>query len=146
MVSNTEPNILIRIPLIISPANIQFCDFTKSIITYIKNVCLDEYVHLVGYDSNPYRWMKYCDCFVLPSRFEGLPNALLEAMYLGRPVVAFRCLKIISNMICEGKNGYTCEIENPKELAKMMLEAVKLKNCNLIYKPASKEDFIKNII
>lgn len=45
-------------------------------------------VHFAGAQENPFRWMKHADLFVLPSRREGLPNALLEALACGCPVVA----------------------------------------------------------
>ena len=117
-----------------------------SIKKFVKENNLDEYVHFVGYDDNPYKWMKHCDCFVLPSRKEGLPNALIEAMYLERPVVATRCLEIIDDIVQEGLNGYTCEVGDVDALANGMIEAIKLKNCKMTYQPASREDFINNII
>lgn len=44
-------------------------------------------VHLVGFDPNPWRWMARADLFVLSSKFEGRPNALLEALAVGLPAV-----------------------------------------------------------
>ena len=44
-------------------------------------------VHFVGRQENPFIWMKHADLFILSSRYEGLPNVLLEALCLGRPVV-----------------------------------------------------------
>lgn len=120
--------------------------FASSVLSYVKDNELGEYVHFVGHDDNPYKWMRYCSCFVLPSRFEGLPNVLIEAMYLGRPVVATRCLKIIREMVEEGQNGYTCEVNDAEELASKMMKAVDLRNCKMIYKPAREEDFINQII
>jgi len=121
-------------------------EFASSVVIYVKNNGLEDFVHFVGHDDNPYKWMKHCDCFVLPSRFEGLPNVLIEAMYLGRPVVASRCLKIIDEMVVEGQNGYTCEVGDEESLAGKMIESTNLKKCTMIYQPASKEDFIDNII
>jgi glycosyltransferase involved in cell wall biosynthesis len=37
-------------------------------------------IRLVGAQSNPYRWMRHADLMVVPSRFEGTPNAVLEAI------------------------------------------------------------------
>ncbi len=120
--------------------------YTQKVLDLIKESDAHDNIHVVGHDPNPYRWMRYCDCFVLPSRFEGLPNALIEAMYLGRPVVATRCLKIISDMVREGENGYTCDVGSIDDMAILMLNAIKLKNCEMTYKPARQEDFIKAIV
>jgi len=48
---------------------------------------IGHYVRFIGYDANPYRYMKDFDLFVLPSLSEGLPVSLVEAMYLGIPVL-----------------------------------------------------------
>ena len=44
-------------------------------------------IHLCGFDV-PERWLAWADCFVLPSRQEGLSVALLEAMIAGLPCIA----------------------------------------------------------
>lgn len=121
-------------------------EMVVSIKEFIQENGLGECVHFVGYDDNPYKWMKYCDCFVLPSRKEGLPNVLIEAMYLGRPVVAARCLNIISEMIDEGINGYSCAVDDIEDLAGNMVKALSLKDCKMTYHPSSKEDFIEQFM
>lgn len=44
-------------------------------------------VDLPGFDPNPWRWLARAHVFALSSRWEGNPNALLEALALGLPAV-----------------------------------------------------------
>ena len=83
-------------------------------------------IHFLGFQNNPYIYMKYCSVFVLSSRQEGLPNVLLEAFYLNRPLVATRCVPIIEKIIHEGRNGYTVDVENTFALKKAMENALSL--------------------
>jgi glycosyltransferase involved in cell wall biosynthesis len=53
-----------------------------------RDLNIADRVRFTGMQRNPYAWMKHADLFVLPSRREGLPNALLEATALGCPTVA----------------------------------------------------------
>jgi len=45
-------------------------------------------VFFLGFVNNVYKYLKYADVFVLPSGWEGFPNALVEAMCLGKPCIA----------------------------------------------------------
>lgn len=56
-----------------------------------RNLGVSDYVHFMGFQANPYVWMKHADLFVLCSAYEGLPNVLLEALACGCPVVATDC-------------------------------------------------------
>jgi glycosyltransferase involved in cell wall biosynthesis len=55
-------------------------------------------------------------CFVMPSRWEGMPNALLEALACGLPCVATR-VSGSEDIIIDGINGLLVEPEQPGELA-----------------------------
>jgi glycosyltransferase involved in cell wall biosynthesis len=55
---------------------------------HIARLCLRHRVHLLGQRNDPLALLEASDIFVLPSLFEGLPRALLEAMALAKPVVA----------------------------------------------------------
>ncbi len=77
---------------------------------------IKEKVIFHGVKQKPYYLFIKADIFVLPSRSEGLPNVLLEAMSCGMPVIATKVsgnLDIIKN----NENGILIEKENPKQLA-----------------------------
>lgn len=57
--------------------------------------------------------------FVLPSRWEGMPNALLEAMACGLPCVATR-VSGSEDLINDGVNGLLVSPEQPAEMAKAL--------------------------
>lgn len=52
---------------------------------------LDYDVYLLGFQSNPYQFMRHSRVLLFPSVFEGFPNTVLEAMQAGLPVIASDC-------------------------------------------------------
>lgn len=49
---------------------------------------LESHVDFLGFQENPFPFIKHADLFILSSRFEGMPNAVLESLALGTPVLA----------------------------------------------------------
>ena len=52
---------------------------------------LDYDVFLLGFDSNPFKYMKQSQLLVFSSTFEGFPNTIIEAMQSGLPVISADC-------------------------------------------------------
>ena len=57
----------------------------------ISSLDLESNVYLLGEMDNPFKAISKCDVYVLSSLFEGFPNALVEAMICGLPVIASNC-------------------------------------------------------
>ena len=109
----------------------------------VKENNLTGRVHCPGFQTEPYKWIKYADCFVLSSRLEGLPNVLIEALYLGTPCAAVECVPVVGRIIEEGVTGYLAEMENVDSLALAMKKAVSLGHIESQYKSATIKDFEK---
>ncbi|MEW5992963.1 MAG: glycosyltransferase family 4 protein [Candidatus Zixiibacteriota bacterium] len=62
-------------------------------------------LNMPGVVSDPEAWMARCELFVLPSRFEGFPNVLIEAMAMGCPVIASDCRSGPSEIVHDKDNG-----------------------------------------
>jgi glycosyltransferase involved in cell wall biosynthesis len=69
-----------------------------------KSLDLETAVRFAGYDPNPAAWLCGASLFVLSSRFEGLPNALLEAAAAGLPIAATQASEGIRELLA-GKRG-----------------------------------------
>jgi glycosyltransferase involved in cell wall biosynthesis len=73
-------------------------------------------VFLPGVVAEPAEWMAQASVFVLPSRFEGFPNALLEAMAMGCAVIASNCDSGPAEIVRDGENGLLVPPEDVKAL------------------------------
>ena len=71
----------------------------------ISALGLNDRVHLEGLTDNPYRYMKHCDLFVLPSGWEGFPTVTVEAKVLGCPVLATDVSGIREQLV-HGETGW----------------------------------------
>ena len=79
--------------------------------TLAKKFGLENRVHFLGYRHDVSEIMHSADCFVFPSRQEGLPFALMEAMASGLPII---CSRIRGNvdLIEDRKGGILCDTCN----------------------------------
>jgi len=63
-------------------------DYLKDLVIKKK---LDNSVTFLGFDNNPFKYLKSADLFVFGSNHEGFPNVLLEAMCCGLPILSTNC-------------------------------------------------------
>ncbi|MDX2080175.1 MAG: glycosyltransferase [Terrimicrobiaceae bacterium] len=73
----------------------------------IESGGLRDVVRLLGYTADPRPLYLAADALLMPSRFEGLPMTLLEAMAMRVPVVASR-LDGMAEVVSHGTDGFLC--------------------------------------
>lgn len=81
---------------------------------------LDSHVHLLGVQRDVGALLSGVDVFLLPSRVEGFPNAIMEAMFMGLPVVASN-VGGIPDLVRHGEDGFLHEADDVDGMAESVL-------------------------
>lgn len=68
-------------------------------------------------------WMNAVDLLIVPSRNEGVPNVMLEAMSCGLPVVAAR-IGGVPEILCDGITGILCDEAQPSQLSNAVIRSL----------------------
>lgn len=89
----------------------------RKLESLINDLGLDDRVDLIGYRKNVHPFVSKADLFVLSSNFEGLPNALIEAIAVGTPAVSTNCLSGPAEILCEGNAGDLVPINDSDSLS-----------------------------
>ena len=89
----------------------------------VEELGIRDSVEFLGLRTDVVELLQQSWGFVLPSRWEGMPNALLEAMACGLPCVATR-VSGSEDIITDGVNGLLVEPERPAELAQALRRIV----------------------
>ena len=75
-----------------------------------------EDVRFVGFQPNPWKFMKNAAVFVLSSAWEGFGNVLAEALSLGVPVVSTDCPHGPREILQDGRLGHLVPVGDPAAL------------------------------
>lgn len=79
----------------------------------VKDLDISSVVHFMGYQENPYPYIKNCDFYVCPSRIEGLSTSVTEAILLNKPVVSTDVSG--ANEILGYNNEYGIVVDNSED-------------------------------
>lgn len=82
----------------------------QEIRALVNKLGVESYIKLVGMKENPYPYIRQADLYVQPSRFEGYPMTLLEAIALGQLVISTNN-NGAKEIINDGYTGLLCPLE-----------------------------------
>lgn len=91
----------------------------------ILDLGIKKYVRILEFQDEPTLYLHSADAFVLSSHFEGMPNAIIEAMACGKPIVA-TAIDGITELLAEAKCGFLTKKTNSKDLADKMRKMMEL--------------------
>lgn len=84
----------------------------------IKECNMEEHVILIGKKSNPYPYIKACDVYVQPSRYEGKCVSVIEAQSLHKPVIITN-YPTAKSQLKDGYDGVIVPLENNECASRM---------------------------
>jgi GalNAc-alpha-(1->4)-GalNAc-alpha-(1->3)-diNAcBac-PP-undecaprenol alpha-1,4-N-acetyl-D-galactosaminyltransferase len=88
--------------------------------SHIYTLCLQNRAFLMGRTDTPWQVMAKADAFVMASKYEGFPNALLEAMAIGLPCVTFDCPSGPREISMDGKVALLVSLNDEQALAQAL--------------------------
>ena len=95
---------------------------------FIKKNELSYRVNIIKEINNPYKYISKFDLFILSSKYEGLPNVLLECMALKIPVISTDCPTGPYEILNGNKFGTLFKTNDYKELSKLIIKYKNKKN------------------
>jgi glycosyltransferase involved in cell wall biosynthesis len=90
----------------------------KKLREQVKALGIAERVDWYGLVTNPFVFYRAASIFVLPSRSEGMPNALMEAMSYGLPVIVSNASPGPLGLVKDGETGLVVPVGDTLVLAK----------------------------
>ena len=118
----------------------------------IQDLKFENRVFLMGFESNPYKYLKAADLFVFSSNHEGFPNVILEAMACELPIVSTNCpsgpneiFKVNTDYDFSDNVVTDYGILVPRNNIKKMVEAINILMQNKKYYQNCKTQVIKRV-
>ncbi len=90
----------------------------EKIQNLVREFSLEKRVHFLGWQSNPYPYIKQAKLTVLSSQSEALPRVIIESLIIGTTVVSTDCKFGPSEILGKELQNYLTPVNNPEKLAK----------------------------
>ncbi len=105
----------------------------KILRKYILENKLEKIVKLIGYKENIESYIEASDIFVLSSTYEGVPNVLIESLYLKKYIISSDCSTGPKELLNNGKYGDLFKVGDYNQLFEF-LKKINIKSNKIKYK------------
>ena len=109
----------------------------------IDELSLGEHVHLLGYNANPYPFIRHALAMVLTSDAEGLPRVLIEALLLHTPVISVDCPSGPKEILTQELSDFLIDREDEDGLANAM---ARMSTAPITIEPRHYQQFLKESV
>jgi len=92
----------------------------SDLMNLAKELKIDKRIHFLGWQKNPYPYIKNADLLVLSSEAEGLSNVLIESLILYTPVVSTNCNSGPREILIDELKPYLAKINDVNSLANII--------------------------
>lgn len=90
----------------------------------VKNLNLEKQIHLLGYRNDIQKLLRISNLAISSAKQEGLPVNLMEAMYVGIPIIASNC-RGNRDLVKNGENGYLIELNDTLDFCDKIIKIQK---------------------
>ncbi|GAA0468412.1 glycosyltransferase [Alkalibacillus silvisoli] len=98
----------------------------EELVSLAESLGIQDRVHFIGFQDNPYIFFNQSDLFVLTSIHEGFSHVIAEALASGTPVVSTNCKSGPSEVLDEGRYGDLCEVGDEHAISDAMTNVLTL--------------------
>ena len=111
----------------------------KELVSVIKKNKAENRIKILNFTDKPYAYLKSCDLFILSSRWEGMPNILIQALCCRSNILSTNCMFGPKQILKNGILGHLCEVNSINSMSKKIIVALK-KQKKITYKDIVKYD------
>ena len=121
----------------------------NNLIAFIKKNKMNNKVYIINELKNPYKFISKFDLFILTSKYEGLPNVLLESLALKTPIISTDCPTGPREILKNNKFGTLFNVGDHTTLSNLILKYKSNKKffinkANFGYKSLHRFDYNQN--
>ena len=109
----------------------------------IEDFGMEERILLVGQIKDISKYYRSAKIFAFTSHFEGFPNALIEAMFMGLACISTDCPTGPSELISNGENGFLIKVNDEKVLSEKLRILIKSQKLIESYSKAAQKSVQK---